>query len=201
LLSIIAAYPITSDEYTVLEDKFGQLCHYQSWQLLKKNTRNNHTNEEDDIAQEMRLALIRSACYYKRQVYIEKCFGCLGEYYVDPENSELKTFVSTIEDDFTSSVVEELANLWKNRTRHGANRQKFGPHQEEMLFATVKKYVPKAERPDRNEPLVLDSKFNTYCKAITWNAQKSIGKKITREKSWRTGLVSLSEFDYLGGGC
>jgi hypothetical protein len=68
-----------------------------------------------------------------------------------------------------------------------------------MLFAIVKKHVCKANRPDRAEPLVLDSKFNTYCKAITWNAQKSIGKKITREKSWRTGLVSLSEFDYLGG--
>jgi hypothetical protein len=45
----------------------------------------------------------------------------------------------------------------------------------------------------------MDSKFATYCKAITWNAQKSLGKKITREKSIRTGMVSLSEYDYLGG--
>jgi len=183
LLSIISAYPITSDEYSVLEDKFGQLCHYQSWQLLKKNTRNNHTNEEDDIAQEMRLALLRSACYYKRQVYIEKCLKIVDDY---------------VKDDFTQEVVDELRNLWENRTRHGANRQKFGPHQEAMLFDIVKKHVPKSKRPDRASPLVLDGKFNTYCKAITWNAQKSIGKKITREKSWRTGLVSLSEFDYLG---
>ena len=197
--SIIASYPITSDEYTILEEKFGQLCHYQSWQLLKNNTRNNHTNEEDDIAQEMRLALIRSACYYKRQVYIEKCLNSIGSY-IDTKPGEVRIFKSTIDDEFTAKVVEELANLWANRTRHGANRQKFGPHQEAMLFAIVKKHVSKSERPDRTEPLVLDSKFNTYCKAITWNAQKSIGKKITREKSWRTGLVSLSEYDYLGSG-
>jgi hypothetical protein len=31
------------------------------------------------------------------------------------------------------------------------------------------------------------------------NAQKSLGKKITREKGIRTGMVSLSEYDYLGG--
>tara|TARA_Y100000034_G_scaffold103692_1_gene129546 strand:- start:21322 stop:21918 length:597 start_codon:yes stop_codon:yes gene_type:complete len=197
LLSIISAYPITSDEYSVLEDKFGQLCHYQSWQLLKKNTRNNHTNEEDDIAQEMRLALIRSACYYKRQVYIEKCFEVVGSYIY---NEDERVYESTIDNVFTATIVENLHDLWENRTRHGASRQKFGPYQEAILFKIVKKYVPKAERPDRLSPLVLDSKFNTYCKAITWNAQKSIGKKITREKSWRTGLVSLSEYDYLGGG-
>lgn len=199
MISIISAYPITSDEYSVLEDKFGQLCHYQSWQLLKKNTRNNHTNEEDDIAQEMRLALIRSACYYKRQVYIEKCLNAIG-YYVDTKPGEDRKFKSTINDKFIAQIVEELANLWANRTRHGANRQKFGPYQENILFNIINKYVPKIDRPDRKSPLILDGKFNTYCKAITWNAQKSIGKKITREKSWRTGLVSLSEFDYLQGG-
>lgn len=196
MLSIISSYPITSAEYSTLEDKFGQLCHYQSWQLLKKNTRNNHTNEEDDIAQEMRLALIRSACYYKRQVYIEKCLKSVGSYTEDAETGE-KTFISTIDHPFTKMVVEELAYLWANRTRHGANRQKFGHYQEEILFKIIKKYVSKQDRPDRKSPLVLDSKFNTYCKAITWNAQKSIGKKITREKSFRGNQVSLSEFDHL----
>ena len=43
----------------------------------------------------------------------------------------------------------------------------------------------------------IDGKFTTYCKAITWNAQKSMGKKITREKGIRQAMVSLSEFDYL----
>ena len=42
----------------------------------------------------------------------------------------------------------------------------------------------------------IDTKFSTYCKAIVWNGQKSLGKKITREKSVRNGVVSLSEFDH-----
>jgi len=63
----------------------------------------------------------------------------------------------------------------------------------------VKCLVPIKKRPSKKTPLLMDTKFITYCKAITWNAQKALGKKITREKSIRTGMVSLSEYDYLGG--
>lgn len=62
----------------------------------------------------------------------------------------------------------------------------------------MEKYVPKDRRPAKDRPLSIDEKFTTYAKQIVWNSQKSLGKQITREKSWRTGLVSLSEFDYLG---
>ena len=61
----------------------------------------------------------------------------------------------------------------------------------------IEKFVPKEEKPDKEAALKIDSKFATYCKAIVWNGQKSMGKKITREKSIRSGMVSLSEFDYL----
>jgi hypothetical protein len=67
------------------------------------------------------------------------------------------------------------------------------------LEKLVRCLVPKDERPNKKAPLVIDTKFTTYCKAISWNQQKSMGKKITREKSIRNGLVSLSQFDYLGG--
>lgn len=179
---ICKTYPITSEEYEALEKKFGQLCHYQSWQLLKKNTRNNHTNEEDDIVQEMRLALIISACYHKRQTYIKKCFKVLHKH---------------VSDLFIIFVLQELQDLWKNRKRHGANRQKFGPYQEAILFKLVEKYVPNSEKPNKNDPLEIDSAFHTYCKSITWNTLRGLGKKITKEKSWRTGLTSLSDYDYL----
>ena len=95
-------------------------------------------------------------------------------------------------------LVLTLQNLWNNRTRHGANRQKFGPIQEKLLDELIKKYVPKDIRPSKTESLKIDTKFSTYCKAIVWNGQKSMGKKITREKAIRSGLVSLSEYDYLG---
>lgn len=178
------SFPVTNDEYLNLEKKFGELCEYQAWQLIKKNSNNNHTDSQEDIAQDMRIALLRAASYYKRQCYIEKALSVCKKY---------------AKDDFIKSIINELINLWKNKTRHGANRQKFGPYQEKMLDKLVKCLVPISERPSKKSSLVMDSKFITYCKAITWNAQKNLGKRITREKSIRTGMVSISEFDYLGG--
>ena len=178
------SFPVTEEEYQILNEKFGELCEYQAWQLLKKNTKNNHTDSQEDIAQDMRMALLRAASYYKRQCYIEFSLNVCKKY---------------AEDDFIKAMVNKLIDLWKNKTRHGANRQKFGPHQEKMLDKLVKCLVPLGERPNRKKSLNMDTKFITYCKAITWNAQKALGKRITREKTIRTGMVSISEYDYLGG--
>ena len=166
----------------LLDEKFGDLCEYAAWQLIKKNSRNNHTDEQTDIAQELRIALIRAGSYYKRQVYVVA-------------NLELCTKYA--KDRFMKCLVGELCELWKNKTRHGANRQKFGPHQEKLLDKLSRLLVPKSERPSKTAALRIDAKFCTYCKSITWNAQKSMGKKITREKAIRSGQVSLSEYDYL----
>lgn len=180
---IVNKFPVTEDEYDKLNTKFGDLCEYAAWQLYKKNSKNNHTDDQSDIAQDLRIALLRAGSYYKRQVYIEDCLELCGEY---------------ADDGFLKLMIEELQQLWKNKTRHGANRQKFGPHQEEILEKITITAVPGKQRPSKIAPLRMDSKFNTYCKAITWNAQKAMGKKITREKAIRQGQVSLSEFDYLG---
>ena len=91
----------------------------------------------------------------------------------------------------------ELERLWKDRTKHGAGRQNFGKKEEAALDDWVDKLVPSAIRPNKKAPLQIDRKFITYCKAVIWNKQKSLGKKITREKSIRSGIVSLSEYDYL----
>ena len=181
--NICRSFPITNEEFQALDQKFGNLCHYASWQLYKKNDRANHTDEEEDMAQELKIALIRAGSYYKRQVYIENCLALVGE---------------KVRDAMTKKVVAALQELWRNKTRHGAGKQKFGPHQEKLLGKLVKKLVPPQDRPSKREPLKIDGKFSTYCKAITWNAQKQMGKKITREKAIRSSAVSLSEFDYLG---
>lgn len=180
--NIYKSFPITDAEYYELDKKFGALCEYASWKLVKQNAKNNHTDEQCDISQELRISLIRAGSYYKRQVYIEKCLDLCSKY---------------VKDMFVTYVVSELQDLWANKTRHGANRQKFGPFQEKILDKLVRKLVPASERPSTDRPLQIDSKFATYCKAIAWNAQKSVGKKISREKSIRSGQVSLSEFDYL----
>ena len=183
LQTIVSKFPITEDEYSVLDKKFGNLAHYAAWQLKKNNSHNNHTNDPDDDVQELRIALMRAGSYYKRQTYIEACFDSLD---------------SNVKEKFLKKLLKELQQLWADRRRHGANRQKFGEFQELILDRLVKKHVPKKDRPDRAACLNFDVKFQTYAKQILWNSQKSLGKKITREKSWRTGLVSLSEFDYLG---
>ncbi len=180
--NIINNYPVKDAEYAVLEEEFDNLLHYAGWQLLKKNSQNNHTEEEEDIAQELRLSVIRAGSYYKRQVFIENCLKIAKQY---------------VRDDMVMRIVDELSELWDNRKRHGANRQKFGPHQEAMLTKIIKRHVPSDEHPDPGATLKVDAKFSTYCKAIAWNAQKNIGKKISKEKSWRSGMASISEYDYL----
>lgn len=181
--AITEQFPVGEEEYLELDKKFGNLANYAGWQLIKKNNRNNHTDDHQDVAQELRIALIQAGSYYKRQVYIEKCLSLCFEYVYDP---------------FVRQIVEQLQFLWKNKTRHGANKQKYGPHQERLLEKIVRSYVPAHKRPSKKAHLVVDSKFATYCKAITWNRQKALGKKITREKSIRANSVSLSEYDYLG---
>ena len=178
----MGSFPITSEEYNELDRRFGKLCFYASWQLKKKNSNNNQTNEPEDDVQELRIALIRAGSYYKRQTYIEECFVSLEKY---------------VNDLFIRNMVVQLHQLWEDRRRHGASRQKFGLFQELILDRLVKKYVPKVFRPRRDQPLRIDAKFTTYCKQIVWNEQKSLGKKITREKALRTGMVSLSEYDHL----
>jgi len=182
--NICQSFPITSKEFDELNKSFGKLCYYAAHQLQKKNSKNNYTDDFEDINQELQLSIIRAGSYYKRQIYIEKCFEKINEFALDP---------------FIGKIVNNLQDLWHNRTRHGANRQKFGMKQEIFLEKLIRKIIPKNQRPDRLANLKIDTKFATYCKAIVWNGQKSMGKKITREKVIRSGQVSLSEYDYLSG--
>lgn len=223
--TICESFPITNSEYFNLENEFGRLAKKAAWELLRKNTRNNHTDDFDDINQELLMSIIRAGSYYKRQIYIEQCIIKSIEHIGGINAIKLLQYIVSVSkpddylryeakaalkrmpkseaisaNEFLIFVLQELVNLWHNRTRHGANRQKFGNFQERLLERIVREVVPKELRPDKKQPLKIDTKFATYCKAITWNAQKSMGRKITREKSIRTGIVSLSEFDYLQGG-
>lgn len=182
LKEICNNFPITDKEYRDLNKKFGKLCYYAAHQLKKKNSKNNVAEDIDDINQELQLSIIRAGSYYKRQIYIEKCIELCKKH---------------IKDYFLKRIVINLEKLWSNRTKHGANRQKFGDYQELLLHNIVNQYIPKEETPNKNAYLRIDNKFCTYCKAIVWNGQKSMGKKITKEKNIRTGLCSLSEYDYL----
>ena len=175
-------FPISHEEYEELDKEFGKLLHFQAWGLKKKNAKNNFPEDQEDIAQDLRIALLRAGSYYKRQTYITDSFFVLKKY---------------VKDRFLRLMLNELQNLWSKRTRHGANRQKFGEYQELILEQLIEKHVPSDKKPQKSRPLIMNKEFSGYCKSITWNELKLAGKKITKEKPIRTGLVSLSEYDYL----
>ena len=159
------------------------MCHKISWDLIKRNGRNNHTDEQEDVNQEILISLMHAGSYYKRQTYIQKSLDLCEKY------AKKKKFLSI--------MVQELRLLWKNKKRHGAGKQKFGAYQEKMLDKLVKILIPKSERPLKNAPLQINSDFGPYCKSIAWNRQRALGKKISREKPLRQNQVSVSEYDYL----
>lgn len=181
---ICKKYPISAIEYEILDKEFGNLINYEAWQLLKRNSKNNHTNELEDVVQELKISMISAGSYYKRQLYVENCFSVLDK---------------CLDDGFLRQVLKELYNLWLNRKRHGASKQKFGSFHEKLLEQMVNSWVPSKMQPIQNKHLEIDTTFSTYCKHITWNAQKSMGKKITKEKNIRSGLCSLSEYEFLAG--
>lgn len=180
--SICQDFPISNEEFKELQKEFGKLAKFASWRLIKENSKPNYTDDQEDIEQGLLVSVIKAGSYYKRQVYIEEC---------------LKISFDFVDNEFILLLLKELVDLWCNRTRHGANRQKYGPMQEKILEKIVEAYVPDELTPDRDAKLKIDSKFRTYCKAILWNEKRSMGRKISKETSIRSGSSSLSNYAYL----
>ncbi len=177
-------FRVTDQEYKKLDAKFGRLAFDAAWKLIRGNYKNNCLveTELEDVVSELKFTLYLSGSYYKRQTFIENCFVVAKLY---------------CKDKFIIHLVEELESLWLGRRSHGANRQKFGDFHEEALETIVKKHVPLELIPDASAPLVDDEKFINYCKSILWNRQKALGKKISRERTIRVGMVSLSDNKFI----
>lgn len=191
---IILKFPITNKEYEYIEKEFGHLMYYNAWELIRKNKKNYHTDDIEDVVQEVRFASIQAVSYFKRQIYIESCMKVLEDHFNTTQN-----LAPTIKSQEVSKL-KKLNKLWENRTKHGANRQKFGEREEKILEDMIVMHIPENARPDKNQDLKINPQFVTYYKTIIWNKQKNIGKKITKEKAIRNGMVSLSEYEYLGSG-
>ena len=179
--AIFDSFGLTNEECLELESKFGKLCYKIVWELKRKNSKNNYTEDLDDVMQELRISMVKAGCYYKRQTYLEECMKICSEY---------------IKDEFLLLVLNVLRDLWSIRTHHGAHRTCFGEYQESllgMLVLTLDENI----RPKKRK-LEVDSDFGTYCKAILWNCQKNLGRKISKMRNIRNNCVSISEFDYMG---
>lgn len=178
---ILRNYPVSNEEYAELETSFDKLCMFAAHQLLNGNLKNNHTDELDDVIQSLRWAVVNAACYYKRQQYLEDCFKVYKEHITNKK--ALKT-------------LSMLEDLWRNRTK---KRQRFTEQNEMELDQLLNEYVKKEFRPNKNAPLVIDNRFKIYAKSCMWNFVRSIGKGITKMKSLRSKMVSLSQYDHVSG--
>src|ERR1700677_2960542 len=165
MIKKIDPFAVTNEEYNILMKKFQDYIHFISWQLIRANVKNNHTDEEEDITQQLYIAVLRTVRYYKRQVYIESCFEVIEKY---------------AKDHFSKSLLLELMILWSDRKKHGAHTKKFGDHQEMILDYLIRCCVPVKQRPNKYQSLVIDEKFTRYMKSILWNDSRSQGRKITR---------------------
>lgn len=178
--AIFNSFGLSNNEYLELESEFGKLCYKIGWELKRKNSKNNYVEDLDDVMQELRFSMVKAGCYYKRQTYLKECMQACRD---------------NIKDKFLLKILDNLQELWDNRTHHGAHRQCFGKHQE-MILEMLTQTLSKENRPQKRD-LKIDKDFSTYCKSIAWNCEKNMGKKITRERSIRNGMTSLSEFDFL----
>lgn len=167
------AFPITNEEFLRLEKQFDNLLHFAGWKLLRGNEGGLHTEQEEDVYQELRIAMLKAASYYKRQTWVEACLESLPD----------------------SPAKQRLTDRWNGRAHHKRGAS-FGEHEEQELKRLIER-MP--ERPDCDTPLVIDAQFRTYAKSIIWNHEKQMGKRIGKEKPLRAGCVSLSENQHLSG--
>jgi len=181
---IFKRFEVTNEDYLLLEKNFDKLCKFVAWRLKQSNARNNCTDELDDFIQDMRIAVLYAGAYYKRQTYIEECLTLLAKH---------------LKDRFLRLMLMELISRWENKGKSGEERERFDVYHEEILENLVKENIPDKIRPSRKRPLVIDKRFPIYCKNIIWNKKKAVGRKITKERSLRGGLVSLTQFAYIGG--
>jgi hypothetical protein len=133
----------------------------------------NLSEQEEDIYQELRIAMLKAASYYKRQTWVEACLESLPD----------------------SPAKQRLTDRWDGRAHHKRGAS-FGECEEQELKRLVEQT---SERPSPHTPLVIDATCRTYIKSIIWNHKKHLGKRISRETPLRAGCVSLSEHQFLSG--
>lgn len=175
-------FSLSNDEWMQLHKQFHKLSCFQARSLVDRNNMGSHTDDYEDIEQEMRQHVVIAAMYHKRQCFIDDSFKVLKGYVKNKKDT--REFL-------------QLEMLWvKKRTEDGV-KQKFGREQEARLQKMIDELVPEGERPDPSNPLRFTEQFITYCKQITWNRIRTLGRNISKQKPIRSGLVSISSYNYL----
>lgn len=173
--SIIKDYPLTNDEYVIIEKAFGGLIRHAANQLGKKNSGIFHNSDViEDFNQEIKIVCLHAAACVKRQAYLKECFEVTKKY----NNNNV--------------VIEEILDVIKP-----VIFKSYDEKVEKILLEIMNKTVDIQFHPSKNGLLKITKDLYPYFKAVIWNRQKSLGKQLTKDKKFRLGLVSLSEYDYL----
>lgn len=173
-------YSIGSEEWELLEKRLGNLCRKITWQLLRQNHIANSDNFEIWNT-EIQMALVRAACYYKRQCYLKKALSALES--IKGRMNEQDRI-----------EAEALLSRWRSRPKNGEPR--FSREHEKRLAKLLAKSA--AESAPKKESLVFDREFEPYAKRIIWNAQKTLGRKMSKQKQEAT-MLSLDDLAFLEG--
>lgn len=176
-LYIQKKYPVTNEEFEVLEKKYGKLC----WFAASNLTYSNRKSEEDlqDFHSEILIGMFRAGSYYKRQTFIENVFEYLDK---------CKIYMEPID----ISSLQTLKNTWKRKAD-------FNETHEVIIREILKKYEDaiNEDAPKDNLTLQFDEKFEIYCKSIIWNTKKSLGQSISKENKYKCKEISLDEWEFL----
>jgi hypothetical protein len=173
-------YPISNQEYDILNKQYGKLC----WFAATKLARSNRREEEDlqDFHSEIQIGMFRSGSYYKRQVFIDKTLRYLKAFIPHMNVTELDLYNS-------------LRNKWSGKKNHFGEKEEA---QLRQLFDVCKRLDKRV--PDPEKPLFMGKRFNIYCKAIIWNTYKALGQHVSKENERRNKEISLDEWSFLEGG-
>jgi len=181
-LYIQKRYPISNEEFDILQTKYGKLCWFAATKLAASNKKCD--DDLQDYHAEISISMYRAGSYYKRQTFIENAFEYLNR---------CKIYIAT--EDMNDLI--NLQSCWNKKAN-------FYEQHEDKLLALVNKYGKnpniEMQTPDPTTKLVFDDKFSVYCKSILWNASKNIGQNISKENHNRVKEVSLDEWGFLEGG-
>jgi hypothetical protein len=155
-------FSVTEEEFDSLTEALGRLCHKAAWEVIK-----SYRNEEqENIAQELSIALIRSAAQYKRKNYFARAFQWLEEKgHID------SPFVACWKDLFDTHKMT---------------------HEEEEEFISFMDQIAGPAAPRVDEPLSMDEGGLRYIKTCVWNQQKFTLKNLGKQRMRSKGNIVLS---------
>ena len=177
-MNTTSSFCITSTEYIQIKDKIGDLPWTIGWQFLRQSPPNAHTEEIEDLSQDVWLSICGAVHCIKRQKYVKEAFKLIEKF--NPNNKE----------------KQRLEDRWNHRA--GTGKKSFHIEEELELRNLVNQTIPKEIRPDPYLELKINDKILPYLKSAMYNKSKrKIGTNI-KERPLRKSSISIQTLQESG---